>query len=165
MLEHVVPRARSISLVAVATALLAGQAASVAAAQERDVPPDDAVDVQAFFDGARLDQELADQGSPLLKRPDDTAAVRTQEPASAALDPTVDVAQAPTGRVDPGAERSWIHDNPAVLVLGGFAVFGLAALVLTLAVRELRRESRQRKLTFRRRSRRRELDTPTPAGR
>jgi hypothetical protein len=142
-------------LIASASILAVGLCAASALAQGTARPSVNDRQVEAFFNGIALDQQLAEQYSsraapaPLVVAPQQA----TAQPQSTA------VAEASN------EERTTIAEDPpslaqtVMLVLASLALLAFAATVLTLALRELGKEKKQLKRTYRRRVKRRDTST------
>ncbi len=127
--------------------------------------------VQAFFNGIALDQQLAEQYAP----PAPQAAPKPQavaEPLDEALDDAAMdklEAELDAAIADDAEERTTIAEVPpspvqiVLLVLASLALLAFAGSVLTLAVRELKKDTQQRKRTYRRRVKHRDKSTPVHA--
>ncbi len=132
---------------------------------------------QAFFNGIALDQRLAEQYSS--PAPQATAAPTPQaldEPLDEPLDGSLDdaalyqlEADLDAAIADDAEQRATIVEVPpspvqtVLLVLASLALLAFAGSVLTLAVRELRKDAQQRKRTYRRRVKRRDTSNPVHA--
>jgi len=140
---------RAVAIVVVtATTFLSPQAR---AQEKRD-------DASAFFDGLQVDRQLAEQYAEapapqaIVPAPDDAALAQLEQEIDAAF-------------VEARQERPVVADElpgplaTASLVLAGLLLLAFAGMVLTLAVRELRKDNQRRRTTHRRRVRRR-----VPAG-
>ena len=115
-------------------------------------------DASAFFDGLQVDRQLAEQ---YAEAPAPQAIVPALDDAALAqLEQEIDAAF-----VEARQERPVVADElpgplaTAALVLAGLLLLAFAGMVLTLAVRELRKDNQRRRTTHRRRVRRR-----VPAG-
>jgi hypothetical protein len=167
-------------LLSSASILAMGLCAASAFAQGAAQPAVNDRQVQAFFNGIALDQQLAEQyASPAAPAPKAAAAAKPQ-PAPSAVAPDDAAAMqnleagidAAIGQDDAEAdsdERTTIADVPpspvqtVMLVLASLALLAFAATVLTLAIRELKKDAKQRKRTYRRRVKRRDKATPAHA--
>jgi hypothetical protein len=151
---------RSISAVALLAAILP---AAPVRAQGTTATVDDK-QVQAFFNGIEQDQRLAGQ-APLLVAQAVQAVPST--PADEAALPALE-ARRTAGLEGYAESRARIVDDPpgplATLLLGlaSLALFAVAATVVTLVLREARKDARQRSLAHRRRLMPRE-HSPTPS--
>jgi len=179
-------------LFAAASILAMGLCAAAAFAQGTASPAVKDRQVQAFFNGIALDQQLAEQySSPAApaaqvaapqqataqRQPAAVAAVDVdvEEPLSAdelkmqKLEADLDAAIAKDDAEAGTDERATIAEVPpspaqtVMLVLASLALLAFAASVLTLAIRELRKDAKQRKRTYRRRVKRRDTSTPAHA--
>ena len=111
-------------------------------------------DAGAFFDGLQVDRQLAEQyaESPAPQ----AIAPALDDAALAQLEQEIDAAF-----VEARQERPVVADElpgplaTASLVLAGLLLLAFAGTVLTLAVRELRKDNQRRRTTYRRRVRRR----------
>ena len=116
--------------------------------------------VQAFFNGIEQDQRLAGQ-APLL-----VAQAVPAKPADEAVLPSLE-ARRTAGLEGYADSRARIADDPpgplatVLLALASLALFAVAATVVTLVVREARKDARQRSMAHRRRLMPRE-HSPTP---
>jgi hypothetical protein len=116
-------------------------------------------DAGAFFDGLQVDRQLAEQyAAPPARAPtvpalDDAALVQLEQEIDAAF------TEARQGRPVLADERPGPLATVS-LVLAGLLLLAFAGGVLTLAVRELRKDKQRRRTTYRRRVRRR---APTEA--
>jgi hypothetical protein len=85
------------------------------------------------------------------------------------LEAEIDAAIAEDGTAVVDEERTTIATAPpsplqtVLLVLASLGLLAFAATVLTLAIRELRKDAKQRKRTYRRRVKRRPTSTPAHA--
>ncbi len=181
-------RQAPLRLVASATVVAAYLCAAPALAQGNAQPPADDRQVQAFFNGIALDQQLAEQYSapapqaPVIQTPAAVPprAVSAQaaslpksldEPLDAALDDVVmDQLDAERDSAIVGDEdRTTTLDVPpspvrtALLVLACLALIAFAGGVLTFAVRELRKDAQHRKQANRRRVKHHDSSTPAHA--
>jgi hypothetical protein len=114
-----------------------------------------------------IDRRLAEQygGPALTLQPTDAAAPLAgpsafDEEAARRLEQEIDAALAEAAtqksvkpKVRPAAPRPW---STAALVSGALLLFALVCVMLTLAVRELRKDAKQRRRSYRRRVRRRQ---------
>lgn len=113
---------------------------------------------EAFFDGLAIDRQLSEQyavpapatNAPVAPAPDPAAMLQLEQEIDAAL-AEADAAQART-RSTEAPPAPW---HPAWILLAGIVVFASIVFALTLALRELRKEAKQRRKTYRRRVRRR----------
>lgn len=118
-----------------------------------------------------IDRQLAEQyGAPALalEPADATAPLASpsafDEEAARRLEHEIDVALAEAARQKPAKPKleAVVPDewSTAALVSGAVLLFALVCLMLTLAVRELRKDAKQRRRSYRRRVRRRQpVDT------
>jgi hypothetical protein len=133
--------------------------------------------VQAFFNGIAIDQQLAEQyfapatpAPQLVATPQAAAApAALSDAASLQLEADLDAAIAEDGKAVVAETRTTIAELPpsplqtVLLVLASLGLLAFAATVLTLAIRELRKDAKQRKRTYRRRVKRRPTSTPAHA--
>lgn len=93
---------------------------------------------------------------------DEAAAANLEKEIEAALAEAAaeNEKQQPAKRTYVTAPNPW---STAGLIIGALALFALVSVVLTLAVRELRQDAKQRRRTYRRRVRRRETAAPATA--
>jgi hypothetical protein len=171
-------RRAPVRLLASASILTMGLCSALAFAQGSAQPAVNDRQVQAFFNGIALDQQLAEQYSPPAAPAPKTMAKPLPAPASPALDDDaamqkleadLDAAIAADGTEDAADGRTTIADVPPspaqtmMLVLASLALLAFAATVLTLAIRELKKDAKQRKRTYRRRVKRRDTSAPAHA--
>jgi hypothetical protein len=161
-----------------ASILAVGLCAAPAFAQGTGQPAVNDRQVQPFFNGIALDQQLAEQyASPAAASPQ-TIAKPQSAPSPVALDDgtalqkleaELDAAIAKNSIEASNDERATIAEVPpgpvqtVMLGLAGLALLAFAATVLTLAIRELKKDARQRKRTYRRRVKRRNKATQVHA--
>lgn len=181
-------RQAPLRLITSATTVAVCLCAATALAQGTAQPPADERQVQAFFNGIALDQQLAEQYSsptpqdPVTRQP---AAVPPRaagaqaaplpksldEPLDAALDDAVmdQLAAERDPAIVGDVEGTTMLDAPpspvraALLVLACLALIAFAGGVLTFAVRELRKDAQQRKHANRRRVKHHDSSTPAHA--
>jgi hypothetical protein len=116
----------------------------------------DSAHVESFFDGIELDRQLAAQYSVPAPADAPTVTQVLDEVAMAQLEQEIDAALA-----EDRAARTLPAETPptafetVALVLAGLGLLVFAGAVLTLAVRELRKDAKQRRRTYRRRVKRR----------
>jgi len=115
-------------------------------------------DAGAFFDGLQVDRQLAEQ---YAEAPAPQAIVPALDDAALAqLEQEIDAAFVEARQERPVAANELPGPlATAALVLAGLLLLAFAGMVLTLAVRELRKDNQRRRTTHRRRVRRR-----VPAG-
>ncbi len=170
-------RRAPLRLFASATIVAACLCTAPAFAQDPAQPVVNDRQVQAFFNGIALDQQLAEQYSsttpdaPVSRQaaavPPQAASVETaslpkslDEPLDPALDDAAIVGD---------EERTTVIDaapspvQTLLLVLASLALLAFAASVLTLVVRELKKDAYQRKHANRRRVKRHDTSTPAHA--
>jgi hypothetical protein len=191
MPEDRVQRAH-LRLIACLSMLAVGLCAAPVFAQGTAQPPVNDRQVQAFFNGIALDQQLAEQyanpppraaappksiAAPTLA-PRPKAAVVT-EPLAESLDEPLDETLDDDDAMDrleaeldaalAGSEDSvraklaLVRLSPAQIalrVLAGLALLAFAGFMLSMAVRELKKDTQQRKHTYRRRVKRRGTSSP-----
>ena len=127
--------------------------------------------VQTFFNGIALDQQLAEQYSSSAPRSDSDcrclAVARDADRVAAdRCDDTAAIGARRRAMIADSASRSSTPASPVqtvMLVLASLALLAFAFTVLTLAIRELRKDAQQRKRTHRRRVKRRDTSTPAHA--
>ena len=195
MPEERVRRAH-LRLVTTILMLAVGLCAAPAFAQDTAQPAVNDRQVQAFFNGIALDQQLAEQyanpppraaappkalATPALA-PRSKAAVVSKplaeplpEPLDEPLDDTLDdddamdrleaeLDAAVAGSEDSvRAKLAKVRPSPAqiaLLVLAGLALLAFAGFMLSMAVRELKKDTEQRKHTYHRRIKRRGTSNP-----
>lgn len=135
--------------------------AAAAFAQGTAQPTVNDSQVQTFFNGIALDQQLAEQYSSSAALDSDSATVARDADRVAAIaadttaigtDKRTMIAEVPPGPV-----------QTVMLVLASLALLAFAFTMLTLAIRELRKDAQQRRRTHRRRVQHRDTSTPAHA--
>jgi hypothetical protein len=130
--------------------------------------------VDAFFNGIELDRQLAEQYSaptpaPVPAMAPAAAAPKLDEAAMAKLELEIDQALAEDEDAADAEDRTVIAETPptllqtALLVLSGLGLLAFAGVVLTWALRELRKDEKQRRRSYRRRVKRRTTAPETVA--
>jgi hypothetical protein len=171
-------RRAPLRLLASATIVAVGLCTTPAFAQEPAQPVVNERQVQAFFNGIALDQQLAEQySSPTPQTPANGQAAAAAPPRAASveaaslpqsLDEPLDPALDDAAIVGDDDRTTNIDAPPSVvqtvlLVLASLALLAFAASVLTLVVRELKKDAYQRKHANRRRVKRHDTSTPAHA--
>lgn len=150
-----------VRLLTSASILAMGLCAATVFAQDTAQPAVNDRQGQAVFNGISLDQQLAEQYSSPVALDDDAAILQLEAELDAAI-----AEDATAIGID---ERTTIVEMPpgpvqtVLLLLASLALLAFAATVLTLAIRELKKDARQRKRTYRRRVKRRDTSTPVHA--
>jgi hypothetical protein len=172
-------RRAPLRLVAPATMVAVWLCSAPAFAQGTAPTPVNDREVQAFFNGIARDQQLAEQYPSSAPQAAVTrqAAADTPRPARVQSAPTPTSLDEPLDVVlddaaivgDEDKSRMTIAEVPpgpvqtVLLVLASLALLAFASSVLTLAVRELKKDAQERRRTYRRRVKRRDTSTPAHA--
>ncbi len=170
-------RRAPLRLLASATVVAVGLCTTPAFAQEPAQPVVNDRQVQAFFNGIALDQQLAEQYSS----PAPQAAVTGQAAAVPPRAASMEAASLPKSLDEPldpalddaaivgDDDRTTNIDAPpsplqtVLLVLASLALLAFAGSVLTLVVRELKKDAYQRKHAYRRRVKHHDTSTAAHA--
>lgn len=169
-------RRAPLRLLASATIVAACLCTSPAFAQDPAQPAVNDRQVQAFFNGIALDQQLAEQyssatpGAPVTQAAAVPPQAASVEAASLpkSLDEPLDPALDDAAIVGDEARTTIIDAAPSpvqtvLLVLASLALIAFAGSVLTLVVRELKKDAYQRKHAYRRRVKHHGASTPAHA--
>lgn len=170
-------RRAPLRLLASATIAAACVCAAPAFAQDTAQPVVNDRQVQAFFNGIALDQQLAEQYSSTTPEAPATRQAAAVPPQAASVD-TASLPESLDEPLDPALDDAAIVGDEArttiidaapspvqtvLLVLASLALIAFAGSVLTLVVRELKKDAYQRKHAYRRRVKHHGTSTPAHA--